>query len=95
LIQGAAAGLVFTDPPYNVPIAGHVSGKGRVRHREFVMASGQMSPAQFTRFLATALELLVRYSSAGSLHYVCMDWRHQHELLTAALVAYDRSVCIL
>jgi DNA modification methylase len=96
LMQGAAAGLVFTDPPYNVPIAGHVSGKGRVRHREFVMASGQMSPAQFTRFLTTALELLVRYSSAGSLHYVCMDWRHQHELLTAALGIYPelKNMCV-
>src|SRR5712671_4681560 len=78
LMQGAVADLVFTDPPYNVPILGHVSGKGRVRHREFLMASGQMTQAQFIRFLATALELLVQHSAAGSLHYVCMDWRHQH-----------------
>jgi hypothetical protein len=78
LMQDAVAGLVFTDPPYNVPISGHVSGKGRVRHREFLMASGQMTPAQFIRFLATALELLVQHSAVGSLHYVCMDWRHQH-----------------
>ena len=86
----------FTDPPYNVPIDGHVSGKGRVRHREFLMASGQMTPAQFTRFLATALELLVRHSAAGSLHYVCMDWRHQHELLTAALGVYAefKNLCV-
>jgi DNA modification methylase len=96
LMQGAAAGLVFTDPPYNVPISGHVSGKGRVRHREFLMASGQLSPAQFTRFLATALDLLVRYSAPGSLHYVCMDWRHQHELLTAALGIYAefKNMCV-
>jgi hypothetical protein len=96
LMQGAAAGVVFTDPPYNVPIAGHVSGKGRVRHREFLMASGQMTPAQFTRFLATALELLVRYSAPGSLHYVCMDWRHQHELSTAALGIYAelKNMCV-
>jgi DNA modification methylase len=96
LMQGAAARVVFTDPPYNVPIDGHVSGKGRVRHREFLMASGQMTPAQFTRFLATALELLVRHSAAGSLHYVCMDWRHQHELLTAALGVYAevKNLCV-
>jgi DNA modification methylase len=43
--------LVFTDPPYNVPIDGHVSGLGAVRHREFAMASGEMSTAQFTGFL--------------------------------------------
>jgi ParB-like chromosome segregation protein Spo0J len=96
LMQGTAAKLVFTDPPYNVPIAGHVSGKGRVRHREFLMASGQMTSAQFTRFLATALELLVRHSAAGSLHYLCMDWRHQHELLTAALGIYAevKNMCV-
>ncbi|HYU13659.1 MAG TPA: DNA methyltransferase [Stellaceae bacterium] len=96
LLQGAAAGVVFTDPPYNVPIAGHVSGKGRMRHREFLMASGQLTPAQFTRFLATALELLVRYSAPGSLHYVCMDWRHQHELLTAGLGIYAelKNMCV-
>jgi DNA modification methylase len=96
LMQGIAAELVFTDPPYNVPIDGHVSGKGRVRHREFLMASGQMTPAQFIRFLATALELAVRHSAPGSLHYVCMDWRHQHELLTAALGIYAelKNLCI-
>ncbi len=96
LMQKSRARLVFTDPPYNVPIDGHVSVKGRVRHREFMMASGQMSPAQFTRFLGTALELLVRHSSPGSLHYVCMDWRHQHELLTAALGIYAefKNTCV-
>jgi DNA modification methylase len=96
LMQGIAAELVFTDPPYNVPIDGHVSGKGRVRHREFLMAAGQMTPAQFIRFLATALELAVRHSAAGSLHYVCMDWRHQHELLSAALGIYAefKNMCV-
>src|SRR3984893_3320908 len=78
------------------PDHGHVSGKGQVRHREFPMASGQMTPAQFSRFLGTALELLVRHSAPGSLHYVCMDWRHQHELLTAALGIYAelKNLCI-
>ena len=96
LMQEAVAQVVFTDPPYNVPIVGHVSGKGRNRHREFVMASGQMTAAQFTRFLATVLEQLARYSAAGSLHYVCMDWRHQYELLTAALGIYAelKNLCV-
>jgi DNA modification methylase len=96
LMQGTAARLVFTDPPYNVPIDGHVSGKGRVRHREFLMASGQMTSAQFTRFLGTALELAVQHSAPGSLHYICMDWRHQHEVLTAALGIYAevKNLCV-
>src|SRR5438105_2418722 len=63
LMQGASASVVFTDPPYNVPITGHVSGKGRVRHREFAMASGEMTSAQFVRFLATAVELLAKHSA--------------------------------
>ena len=84
LMQGLRADVVFTDPPYNLPIDGHVSGKGRVRHREFAMASGEMTALQFTQFLTAVLRLLVRHSADGSLHYICMDWRHLLELLTAA-----------
>jgi DNA modification methylase len=84
LMQGSRANVVFTDPPYNLPIDGHVSGKGRVRHREFAMASGEMTPVQFTQFLTKALRLLVRHSADGSLHYICMDWRHLLELMTAS-----------
>jgi DNA modification methylase len=95
LMQGSRADVVFTDPPYNLPIDGHVSGKGRVRHREFAMASGEMSPAQFTQFLTKVLRLLVRHSANGSLHYICMDWRHLLELLTAAEGVYPelKNVC--
>ena len=42
------AAAVFSDPPYNVAIDGHVSGLGKVRHREFVMAAGEMTPEAFT-----------------------------------------------
>ncbi|MDO8431085.1 MAG: ParB N-terminal domain-containing protein [Candidatus Binatus sp.] len=76
LMGAERADLVFTDPPYNVLIAGNVSGLGAVRHREFEMASGEMSEAEFTNFLTHALSLLARYSARGSLHFVCMDWRH-------------------
>src|SRR5207302_11244147 len=88
LMQGVRAQIVFTDPPYNVPIACFVSGKGRVRHREFPMASGEMTRARFIGFLTTVLQLLARHSTAGSLHFLCMDWRHQFELLTAAEAVY-------
>jgi DNA modification methylase len=96
LMQGAVAQMVFTDPPYNVPISGHVSGKGRVRHRDFAMASGEMTPTQFTRFLATAFEQLAIHSAAGSLHYICIDWRHQYELLSAAQGVYSelKNLCV-
>ena len=77
------AATVFTDPPYNVEIDGHASGLGAVHHRSFPMASGEMDKAEFTTFLGQALRNLAAFSAAGSLHYVCIDWRHLDELLTA------------
>ena len=88
LLGADRATMVFTDPPYNVPINGHVSGKGKNRHPEFAMASGEMSAAEFTAFLETIFSLLVEYSTDGSIHFVCMDWRHLAETLAAAGVTY-------
>ena len=83
LMEGERAQMVFTDPPYNVPIQGHVGGSGAIRHREFAMASGEMNGAEFTAFLRSAFQNLVRWSSDGSIHFVCMDWRHMPEILAA------------
>lgn len=83
LMAGALAAVVFTDPPYNVPIAGHVSGNGAIQHPEFPMASGELSPEGFTDFLRQALREMRRTSVAGALIYACMDWRHVGELLAA------------
>ena len=96
LLQGALAALVFTDPPYNVPIDGHVSRHGSARHREFPMASGEMTPGQFIHFLATFMGLLARHSVDGSLHFVCMDWRHMFDLLTAGKQVYTelKNLCV-
>lgn len=77
------AQMVFTDPPYNVPINGHVCGKGQKKHDEFQMASGEMSKVQFTAFLTNVTKYLRASSCLGSLHYICMDWRHMQELLDA------------
>lgn len=84
LMGGDLASMVFTDPPYNVPIAGHVSGLGKHVHREFLQASGEMDRAAFTDFLRSGYALMVRYSQDGSLHYVCHDWRHVCEFRDAA-----------
>jgi hypothetical protein len=89
LMNGATADLVFTDPPYNVKIDGNVCGKGSIRHREFAMASGEMTEAEFLSFLSKALGLLVRHSKTGSVHFVCMDWRHAGEILMAGKQTYD------
>ena len=83
LMAGEQARLVFTDPPYNVPIDGHASGLGRIKHREFAMAAGEMSREAFTGFLQQALAPLAAHSVDGSIHYVCMDWRHLPEILAA------------
>jgi DNA modification methylase len=90
------ATMVFTDPPYNVPIDGHASGLGAIHHRPFPMASGGMDKAEFTAFLGQALRNLAAFSAAGSLHYICMDWRHLDELLTAGAQAYGelKNVCV-
>jgi DNA modification methylase len=85
LLMGAErAAAVFADPPFNVAIEGHVSGLGRIHHREFVMAAGEMTPAAFTAFLEASLALMKRSSHPGSPAFICMDWRHMSELLAAA-----------
>ena len=80
LMRGQLAQLVFTDPPYNVAIDGHVCGSGRIRHSEFVMASGEMSEAEYEDFLVAVVRNLIRFSANGSVHYLFIDWRHLHEL---------------
>ena len=96
VLAGAHADLIFTDPPYNVPIAGHVSGLGKNKHGEFAMASGEMSSVQFEQFLRTVFGHLMRSSHNGSIHYVCMDWRHMSEVLGAADGIYPelKNLCV-
>ena len=96
LLGDHRAAAVFSDPPFNVKIDGHVSGNGRIRHKEFAMASGEMTEAEFIEFLRKSLELMSKYSFAGAVHYICMDWRHQSELLLASKDIYDEllNVCV-
>jgi DNA modification methylase len=95
LLGAQRAQLVFTDPPYNVRIARNVSGKGRVRHREFAMASGEMTAGEFTRFLKKAFERLAAASTDGSIHFICMDWRHMKEIQDAAAVYSElKNLCV-
>lgn len=89
LLGNRRAQAVFIDPPYNVPIDGNVCGKGSIKHREFSMASGELSEAEFVAFLNTVFRLLARYSMGGSVHYICIDWRHMSELLAAGKQIYD------
>jgi DNA methylase/ParB-like nuclease domain len=89
LLGDRRANVVFTDPPFNVCISGHVSGNGQAQHAEFAMASGEMSESEFTEFLTTCLGHLAKWSADGSVHFVAMDWRHMTELLSAGRQVYD------
>jgi hypothetical protein len=89
VMSGEQAQMVFTDPPYNVRIDGNATGLGRVRHREFAMASGEMTEDEFIAFLRTVFARLAAHSIDGSIHFVCMDWRHMQEMLQAGRATYS------
>jgi hypothetical protein len=96
LLQGNRASMVFTDVPYNVPIDGHASGLGKIKHREFVMASGEMSADQYTNFLARVMRNMADFTTDGSIHDLCIDWRHAQEMLNAGSQIYSelKNICV-
>jgi DNA modification methylase len=96
LMGEARAAMIFTDPPYNVPIDGHASGLGAIHHRPFPMASGEMGRSEFTAFLGEVCRNLAAFSVAGSIHFICMDWRHAEELLAAGRGVYGelKNLCV-
>src|SRR5258708_23943811 len=96
LLRGHRADMIFTDSPYNVKIDGHATGLGANRHREFAMASGETTYAEFQNFLLSACLLLARHSADGSIHFFCMDWRHSGELLAAGRAVYSehKNTCV-
>ena len=96
LLEGEKARMVFTDPPYNVPIQGHVSGLGAHQHREFAMASGEMTAAQFGDFLAKSLGAATARMVDGGIAFVCMDWRHVADLVaTIATIGGElKNICV-
>jgi hypothetical protein len=96
LLQGERADLVFTDPPYNVPIDGHVCGLGRIRHRAFAMGVGEMSTEAFTAFLRQTLGQAAAACRDGAIAFVCMDWRHMGELLAAGQAVFSelKNLCV-
>jgi len=77
------ASAMFTDPPYNVKVDGHVCGTGNIKHSEFMMASGEMSDDEFRAFLETFCQLSGAFLKPGALAFICMDWRHIRDLIQA------------
>jgi DNA modification methylase len=96
LLPDEKARVVFTDPPWNVAISGHAGGLGKIKHREFAMASGEMSSEDFRAFLRTICRNLVDFSADGAIHYICIDWRHIGEILVATLNVYSelKNLCV-
>jgi DNA modification methylase len=96
LLNNAKAEFVFTDPPYNVPIDGHVCGLGRIRHADFAMGCGEMSEAEFRGFLEAVFSQLAANTVDGSIHQICMDWRHMPEMLAAGKAVYQelKNLCV-
>ncbi|MGJ8623155.1 MAG: site-specific DNA-methyltransferase [Yoonia sp.] len=96
LMGDGVADAVFTDPPYNVPIHGHVSGKGSVKHREFSEASGEMSAEAFEAFLLETLENAAVNCRPGAVVFACMDWRHVTALaeVGAAVIGPLINLCV-
>lgn len=89
VLEGREADLIFTDPPYNVPIDGHVCGSGSIHHAEFAFASGEMSSLEFSTFLATAFCVAANSTRNGAIAFVFMDWRHIREVMAAGELAFD------
>lgn len=96
LLGTERAEMLFADPPFNVPINGHVSGLGAVKHDEFAMASGELSKPEFQSFLRRCLGHAADYSKNGAIHFICMDWRHLPELQAAGNDIYSelKNMCI-
>ena len=96
LMEGQRAHMVFTDPPYNDPIDGYVAGFGKIHHPEFAVASGEMSSSEFTEFLTQFMAQVARNSVDGALQFICMDWRHSAELISAAQSVYSefKNICV-
>ena len=87
LMNGAAAAMAFTDPPYNVRVSG-IQGRGKIKHREFVAGSGELSKNNYIEFLTKALAIAAQHSIDGAIHFVCIDWKHLSQLLAAGELVY-------
>jgi DNA modification methylase len=92
--DGAQVDAAFLDPPYNVRIGGHAVAAGS--HREFAMASGEMSETEFRSFLTNTLGAAAAVSRDGAVHFVCIDWRHMDDVSMVGQKVYGQrlNLCV-
>lgn len=95
LMNDKTAEMIFIDPPYNLKAAAFC-GKGETQHKDFKKAAGELKEKQFTEFLKDVFKNLVSVSIDGSIHYVCMDWRHLNEILEAGNSCFTelKNLCV-
>jgi DNA modification methylase len=95
LLGDTVVQMVFADVPYNCRIGGHARSR-RSGHREFLMASGEMSPVQYRDFLTDALTNTRRVCANGAIVFVCMDHFHMAELLSAGIPLFGKpkNLCV-
>ncbi len=96
VVGSEPAAAMFSDPPYNVAINGHAGGKGRIKHAEFAMASGEMSDSEFETFLHDAMRVCAEHTREGGVHFVCMDHHHADQLMSALDPLYGTrlNICV-
>jgi DNA modification methylase len=96
LMSAEKAAYAITDPPYNVKIDGHATGHGRTHHREFAMASGEMSQVEFADFLGKVFQQIRNHTTDGAICAAFMDWRHMTEMLIAGQRAFAelKNLCV-
>ena len=92
--RGTGVDAAFLDPPYNLRLGGYAVSAGS--HREFAMASGEMSQAEFRSFLTDTLGAAARVSRDGAIHFICMDWRHMDDVSAVGRTVYGErlNLCI-
>jgi DNA modification methylase len=88
LMDGPGAAAVFIDPPSEVKVDAPIGDLGRVKRRRSALASREMGETEFTQFLTIACRLLATNSRDGSLHYVCLNWRHLEKFLSVSRKVY-------
>jgi DNA modification methylase len=87
LMDRDQAAMIFADPPFNVRIKATV-GRGKIKHPEFAQGSGEMSDVEFVVFLKKWMRLAAQFSEEGSIHFICMDWRHLGQTLASGEGVY-------
>lgn len=96
LLGAERAQMLLTDPPYNIAIPGVVSGLGKVKHRNFVQASGEMRPDEFSLFLSKFMHCAKSVMNDGALAFVFMDWRNIDRLMAAGRAVFGdpKGLCV-